>query len=141
MEAALSTVPLFRVHMPPRDVLMPALEQTLYSGHVGQGPRVAEFEAAVAAYLGNPNVLTVNSGTSATQRAVRLPKVRGGTVVTTPMTCAATNLPVLAEGAAPVWADIDPATGNIDPEDAERQIRSDTKAIIAVHWGGQPADL
>lgn len=127
--------------MPPRSELMPLLEDTLYSGYVGQGPRVAEFEAAVAGFLGNPNVLAVNSGTSAIQLALRLANVRGGTVVTTPMTCAATNLPILAEGARPVWADIDPATGNIDADDVAKVIRPDTRAIIAVHWGGQPCDL
>src|SRR5215472_10644213 len=127
--------------MPPRGELLPALEETLYSGQVGQGPKVAEFEAALAPIVGNRNVLTVNSGTSALQLALRLAGVRGGSVVTTPMTCSATVLPVLAEGAAPVWADIDPATGNIDPLDAERKLRPGTAAILAVHWGGQPCDM
>ena len=113
----------------------------MYSGQVGQGPRVEEFEAALAPVLGNRNVLAVNSGTSALQLALRLAGVRGGSVVTTPMTCAATVLPVLAEGARPVWADIDPATGNIDPLDAERKLAPDTRAVLAVHWGGQPCDM
>lgn len=134
-------IPLFKVHMPPRDELMPALEQTLYSGYVGQGPRVAELEEQLGGFLGNPNVLAVNSGTSAIQLALRLAGVRGGTVVTTPMTCAATALPILAEGARPVWADVDPATGNINPADVERKITRDTRAILAVHWGGQPCDM
>jgi dTDP-4-amino-4,6-dideoxygalactose transaminase len=134
-------VPLFRVHMPPAAELMPALERTLYSGYIGQGPRAAEFEDGMAAFLGNRNTLAVNSGTSAIQLALRLAGVRGGSVVTTPMTCAATALPVLAEGARVIWADVDPATGNIDPLDAERKIEPDTRAILAVHWGGQPADM
>ena len=113
----------------------------MYSGQVGQGPKVDEFEAALAPVVGNRNVLTVNSGTSALQLALRLAGVRGGSVVTTPMTCAATVLPVLAEGARPVWADIDPATGNIDPLDAERKLPADARAILAVHWGGQPCDM
>jgi dTDP-4-amino-4,6-dideoxygalactose transaminase len=135
------TIPLFKVRMPHKTELLPALEATLYSGYVGQGAKVAEFETALAAFLGSPNVLTVNSGTSALQLAMRLADVRGGTVVTTPMTCAATNLPVLAEGGRPVWADIDPATGNIDPVDVARKITPATRAVLAVHWGGQPADL
>jgi dTDP-4-amino-4,6-dideoxygalactose transaminase len=138
---AADLIPLFKVHMPPREALLPALAETLYSGHVTQGPQVAEFEAALVPLLGNRNVLTVNSGTSALQLALRLAGVRGGSVVTTPMTCAATVLPVLAEGARPVWADVDPATGNIDPLDAERKLRPDTKAVLAVHWGGQPCDM
>ena len=108
---------------------------------MGQGPKVEEFEAALAGLLANRNVLAVNSGTSAIQLALRLAGARGGSVVTTPMTCAATALPVLAEGARPVWADIDPATGNIDPLDAERKLAADTRSILAVHWGGQPCDM
>ncbi|HEX7994423.1 MAG TPA: DegT/DnrJ/EryC1/StrS family aminotransferase [Streptosporangiaceae bacterium] len=127
--------------MPPPEDLMPELERTLYSGYVGQGPRVDEFEAELAAYLGNPHVLTTNSGTSALQLALRLAGVRGGSVVTTPMTCAATVLPVLAEGARVIWADIDPRTGNMDPVDAARRLAGDTRAILAVHWGGQPCDM
>ena len=134
-------IPLFAVHMPPRAELMPALEETLYSGYVGQGPKVAQLEGALGAYLGNRNVLAVNSGTSAVQLALRLAGVRGGSVVTTPMTCAATALPILAEGARVIWADIDPATGNIDPVDGGRKIAGDTRAILAVHWGGQPCDM
>jgi dTDP-4-amino-4,6-dideoxygalactose transaminase len=86
-------------------------------------------------------VLAVNSGTSALQLALRLAGVEGGEVVTTPMTCAASVLPVLAERADPVWADIDPATGNLDPGDVEAKIGPDTRAILAVHWGGQPCDM
>ena len=127
--------------MPPKAELLPALVQVLYSGYVGQGPKVAEFEDALAGVLGNRNVLTVNSGTSAIHLALRLAGVRGGDVITTPATCAATVLPILAEGARIVWADIDPTTGNIDPADAGRKIGPDTRAILAVHWGGQPCDM
>jgi dTDP-4-amino-4,6-dideoxygalactose transaminase len=135
------SVPLFKVHMPPKTALLPALEQTLYSGYVGQGPKVTEFEAALAGLLGTPHVVTVNSGTSAIQLALRLAGVRGGSVVTTPMTCAATAMPILAEGARIIWADIGPGTGNIDPVDAEFKIEPDTRAILAVNWGGQPCDM
>jgi perosamine synthetase len=127
--------------MPPRETLLPALEETLYSGYVGQGPKVAEFEQAVGAFLGTGSVTAVNSGTSAIQLALRLAGVRGGTVISTPMTCTATNMPILAEGARPVWADIDPLTGNIDPASVERKVQPDTRAIMAVHWGGTPCDM
>jgi dTDP-4-amino-4,6-dideoxygalactose transaminase len=84
----------------------------------------------------------VNSGTSALQLALRLADVGSGDeVISTPMTCTATNVPILAAGANIVWADIDPTTGNIDSLDVERKITNKTKAIIAVHWGGYPADI
>lgn len=134
-------IPLFKVHVPPREHLMPELEKVIYSGYITQGAKVQEFEEKLGRAWGVPHVLTVNSGTSALQLALRLANVRGGNVVTTPMTCAATVLPVLAEGARPVWADINPDTGNIDPESAESRISQDTRAILAVHWGGQPCDM
>jgi perosamine synthetase len=134
-------IPLFKVHMPPREHLMPQLEKTLYSGYVTQGEQVDKFERALALRFGTPNVLTVNSGTSALQLALRLAEVRGGEVITSPMTCAATALPILHEQAFPVWADVDRDSGNIDPDDVMRKITLSTRAILAVNWGGQPCDM
>lgn len=133
-------IPLFKVHM-PEDVLQP-LAYTLLSGYIGQGPRVAEFERALAPWFGSQNVLTLNSGTSALQLALRLANVGyDDEVVSTPMTCTATNEPIMAAGARIVWADIDPMTGNVDVLDVERKITNKTKAVIAVHWGGYPCEL
>ena len=55
--------------------------------------------------------------------------------------CMATNIPIVSEGASIVWADIDPSTGNISPEDIERKITKKTSAILYVHWAGQPGDI
>ena len=133
-------IPLFKVHM-SESVLVP-LAATILSGYIGQGPRVDEFEKALAPWFGNQNVLALNSGTSALQLALRLANVGfGDEVVSTPMTCTATNVPIMAMGAKIVWADIDPETGNIDPLDVERKITSKTKAIMVVHWGGYPCEL
>ena len=133
-------IPLFKVHM-PQDVMGP-LQETLFSGFIGEGPRVKDFEAQLAKYFGNPRVLTVNSCTSAIQLALRLANVNwGDEVISTAMTCTATNEPIMAAGAKIVWADIDPLTGNIDPASIEEKITPRTKAIIVVHWGGYPVDL
>lgn len=133
-------IPLFKVHM--ADSVFEPLRHTLASGYIGQGPRVEEFERALAPWFGNRNVLSVNSGTSAIHLALRLAGVEyGDEVISTPMTCTATNEPILERGARIVWADIDPTTGAIDPCDVERKITSNTKAVIAVHWGGYPGDL
>ena len=107
----------------------------------GDGPRVKQFEAEIAKIIKNKNVLAVNSGTSALQLALRLAGVRNGEVVSTPMTCFATNAAILVEGATPVWADINPETGNIDPADIVKKITKKTKAIMVVHWGGAPAEI
>jgi perosamine synthetase len=140
LSGAGQAIPLFKVHM-PADVLQP-LADTLLSGYIGQGPRVEEFERALAPWFGNQNVLAVNSGTSALQLALRLANVQiGDEVISSPMTCTATNVPIMAMGAKIVWADIDPMTGNIDPLDVERKITNKTKAIMAVHWGGYPCEI
>lgn len=133
-------IPLFKVFM-PKSVMKP-LEKVLFSGYIGQGLKVDEFEEKLGPCFGNQNVLTVNSGTAALQLALRLANVGiGDEVISTPMTCSATNEPILAMGARIVWADIDPWTANIDPSDVAKKITKKTKAIMCVHWGGYPCNL
>jgi len=107
----------------------------------GDGPKVKEFEAEIAKIIKNKNVLAVSSGTAALQMALRLSGVAGGEVISSPMTCFATNAAIVNEGGVPVWADIDPETGNINPEDIAKKITKRTKAIMVVHWGGSPAEI
>jgi hypothetical protein len=76
LSGAGKAIPLFKVHM-PESVLRP-LAATLLSEYIGQGPRVTEFERALAPWVGSQNVLTVNSGTSALHLALRL--AQAGTV-------------------------------------------------------------
>ena len=131
---------LFKVHM-PKSVDEPLLN-VLHSGFIGQGSKVNEFEEKLAGYLGNNKVLTLNAGTSGLHLALRLANVGcGDEVITTAMTCTATNMPILAAGAKIVWADIDPVTGLIDPKDIETKITDKTKAIIMVHFGGIPCQI
>lgn len=135
-----TSIPLFKVHM-PKDVDKPLL-QILHSGYIGQGSQVELFESKLAKFLNTPNVLTVNSGTSALQLALRLANVGiGDEVITTPMTCSATNEPILATGAKIVWADVFPENGLIDPSSVEKKISKNTKAIMCVDWGGTVCDL
>ena len=133
-------IPLFKVHMPAA-VNKPLLE-TLHSGYITQGPKVEEFEGRVAEFLGTKNVVSVNSGTSALTLACRLAGIGpGDEVITTAMTCTATNLPVLSLGGKLVFADADPVSGNISAESIQKLITKKTKAILFVDWGGMPADL
>lgn len=143
------TIPLFRVAM--AESAAARVAETLASGFVGQGPRVDEFEAALAARIGNPRVVTVNSGTSALHLALHLLRrpgpdgwpglAPGDEVLTTALTCTATNWPALAQGLRPRWVDVDPATLNLDLDDLEAKLSSRTRAILLVHWGGYPVDL
>ena len=133
-------VSLFKVFMP--DTVFEPLKEVLTSGYIGEGERVREFERKLVPWFDNRNVLTTNSGTSAIQLAIRLADVGSGDeVISTPMTCTATNMPILIAGAKIVWADIDPWTGNIDSCDVAEKVTDKTKAIMCVDWGGHPCEF
>ena len=136
----MKTIPLFKVHIPD-SVDMPLLD-VLHSGYIGQGVKVDKFEDMLIDYIGNPYIFTTNSGTSALIIALRCAGVKpGDTVISTPMTCSATNMAIKAVGANIVWADINPRTGNLDPESVKRHVGSKAKAIMCVHWAGYPNSL
>ncbi len=135
-------IPLFKVSI-NKSVDSPLLE-TLHSGYIGQGPKVDLFEKQLAEYLGNPRVLTVNSGTSALHLALHMADVRDKYVITTALTCTATNWPILANGGKILWADIEGSTPNISADSIERLLIAHADkvgAIMVVHWGGYPVDL
>lgn len=134
-------IPLFKVFMP--ETVKEPLLKTLFSGYIGQGAKVEEFEKELGKLIGNKNVLTVNSGTSALTLAYHMCLDEpGDEVITTPMTCAATNVPIInTKQGKIVWADINPKTGLINPSDLERKITRKTKAIVMVHWGGNPCNI
>jgi dTDP-4-amino-4,6-dideoxygalactose transaminase len=137
-------IPLFKTAVAPSAAARVA--EVITSGYLGQGPRVTEFETALAAWIGNPRVATVNSATSGLHLALHM--LAGGRsasepaeVLTTPLTFPATNWPILANGLTPRWVDVDPATLNLDLDDLARKISARTRLIIVVHWGGYPVDL
>lgn len=131
-------IPMFKVFMNQK--ISEYLNDVLLSGYIGQGPKVEEFEAELKERLGFSSGVTVNSGTSALMLALQLIGVGpGDEVVSTPMTCLATNAVISLTGADIVWADID-EYGNISPESVRQKISHKTKAVMAVDWGGLPAD-
>ena len=100
------------------------------------------FESAFAGYVGAAGAVGVSSGTAAIELALRgLGITTGDEVITTAHTFIATAEAVTNAGARPVFADIDPATFNLDPSHVESLITDRTRAILAVHLYGQPADL
>lgn len=119
-----------------------AVTEVLKSRWVGQGPKVDEAELKFGRMFKIPYVVNVNSCTSALHLALVLTGVRDGDeVITTPLTCAATNIPILYCRAKPVFADIQPNSLNINPNDIERRITEKMKAILVVHWGGYPCNM
>ena len=115
---------------------------TLKSGWVSAGDIVKEFERELEDQLGLYNPVATNSGTSALHLALAVNGIgRGDEVILPAQTFIATGLAILMAGATPVFADIDPLTGNLCPAAVEEEITSKTKAIIPVHWGGYPCEL
>lgn len=119
-----------------------AVIEVLKSDYLTTGPKIAEFEKSVADYVGAKYAVAISNGTSALHAACFAAGIGpGDEVITTPITFAASSNCVLYCGGTPVFADIDPKTYNIDPDDIRKKITDKTKAIIAVHLAGQPCDM
>jgi dTDP-4-amino-4,6-dideoxygalactose transaminase len=125
-----------------RAELEAALGRVLDSGAFVLGDEVAAFEDEFAAYCGAAHAVAVNSGTSALHLALLAGGVGpGDEVVTSPFTFIATAAAIRYAGARPVFADVDPATCNLDPAAVEAALTPRTKAVIPVHLYGQLADM
>jgi UDP-4-amino-4,6-dideoxy-N-acetyl-beta-L-altrosamine transaminase len=119
-----------------------AVVETLRSDWLTQGPKVKEFEDALAAYGGAKHAVVFSNGTAALQAAYAAAGFApGDEFVTSPLTFAATATAGLWQGAKPVFADVEPSTGNLCPKAAEAAITSKTKAIVPVDYAGRPANL
>lgn len=115
---------------------------TLKSGWVGTGPKVKQFEEAMAAYKGAKHTAAVSSCTAALHLSMVAANLQpGDEVITTALTFCATVNSILHAGATPVLADVDPVTMNIDPKDLERKITKKTRAILPVHFAGRSCDM
>jgi len=135
-------LPLVQTSIPPREILMPKLEEILYSGYVAQGEAVEQFERKFEEYIGGGHTLSLNSGTAALHIALILAGVKeGDEVISTALTAEPTNTSIKGVGAKIRYADVDIATGNISPDAIEKSINSKTKAIIVVDYAGIPVDI
>lgn len=119
-----------------------AVLETLSSDFLTTGPKIEEFEQSVAHYVGAKYAVAVSNGTAALHVACLAAGIgEGDEVITTPNTFVASANCALYCKATPVFADIKKDSYNIDPEDIKRKITSKTKAIIAVHFAGQPCEM
>ena len=116
--------------------------EVLNSGQIAIGPSVGQFDALLRNYLGNPWVTTNGDVSTALTLCLYQAGVRpGDDVLMSPLVCLATSCPVRNLFANIRWCDVDPLTGNIDPQAIAPRITARTKAIVVYHWAGNPADL
>ena len=152
---------LFKVYMSKTAKIV--VGDVLDSGYIGQGSKVDEFEKLLKERFKNDYVTTTNSATSAEHLAIHLLKTPykgvtsyggvafcesfwagikdGDEVLADPLTCTASNFPILANNLKIKWVDVDPETLTMDLDDLARKITPSTKVIMLVHWGGYPVDL
>ncbi|MBD3371833.1 MAG: aminotransferase class V-fold PLP-dependent enzyme [Candidatus Coatesbacteria bacterium] len=136
--------------LPPIDFAPPdvgeaeaaAVVEVLRSGWLTHGPRTREFEERFADWVGAPHAVAVSSGTAALHLALVCAGVGpGDEVVTSPLTFAAAGEVIFQCGAKPVFAEVDPRTGNLTPATAAAAITPRTTALLPVHLGGYPLEL
>jgi dTDP-4-amino-4,6-dideoxygalactose transaminase len=139
-------VPLTDIAMPEQDVQ--AVLDCLRSGWLTMGPRNLAFEQALASYVGSSHAVTVSSGTAALHLAFLAAGLGPGDEVLVPaLTFVASASAARFVGAEPVLCDIRGGVGggaydlNLDLEDTERRITPRTRAVLAVHFAGYPADV
>ena len=139
------TIKLFHHHVYSESITN--VTEVLNSGWTGLGPVTEQFEKAVSSYLDTPHVIALNSGTAALQIAIAcLNAPKGSYIITTSLTFISTNHSILQAGYIPVFADIEPDTGNIDPKSVEKLLNDPfiagrVKAIMVVHYGGLSVDM
>ncbi len=116
--------------------------EVLRSGMLAQGKLVEEFENEFASYVGSKYAVAVSNGTAALHVALISLGIGPGDEVAVPSyTFYATASSVILSGAKPVFVDVDPRTGTMDPEDLRRKLTPKVRAVIPVHIHGHPADL
>ncbi len=119
-----------------------AAHDTILTGWITQGPRVQELEEKFAAYTGSRYAVAVSNCTTALHLAMIVSGIGPGDEVICPsMSYIATANCIRYAGGMPVFAEVNPVTYNLDPEDVRRRITSRTKAILLVHQIGLPADI
>ena len=119
-----------------------SIAEATRSGWWAKGPKTIAFEKQFAEYVGAKYCIGLNSCTAALHLALAAKGIGpGDEVITTPLTFAASANTILHVGATPVFADIDPDTGLIDPQEIEKKITDKTRAIVPVHYAGLAADV
>lgn len=125
-------------------ILQPEIDEvvdSLKSGWLGTGPKVARFEESFREYIGCKHAKALNSCTASLYLSLIVSGINQGEVITSPLTFSATANTIIHAGAKPVFVDVDKKSGNIDVEGIEESITKNTKAILPVHLYGRPCEM
>lgn len=132
-------IPLYDLKMDATTLRL--VRETLKSGWLTTGPRVRQFEKEISRYMDRNHVAAVSSATHGILVSLQGTGIGPGhEVITSPFTFVATVEAIVQAGATPVFADIDPATLNIDPDEVARKISRRTSCIMPIDIAGCPAD-
>jgi perosamine synthetase len=119
-----------------------ALNAVIDSRYLAEGPVAREFEKLFADFVKTKYAIVTSNGTTALHLAIEALGIKpGDEIITTPFTFIASSNSILFNGAIPIFADIDPETYNLDPEQVRAKITDKTKAIMPVHIFGNPCDM
>ena len=126
-------IPLYKPYMPD----LPLLDKIIHSGHIAAGEWTNKFENELKRFIGVNNLIVTSSFNTAISVAITTLGLNyGDEVIASPMACLASTQPYLCEGLNVKWADIDPSTGTLNPDDVKKRITSKTKLIIHNHFCG-----
>src|SRR3954451_10577365 len=144
MDAAMSTgtkrIALARPYLDEREEEL--VLEVLRSGRLSLGPTIERFEELIAERVGAPYAAAVSSGTAGLHMLAHIAGLGAGDeVITSPLSFVSSANCFILEGASPVFADVDPATLNMDPTAVEAAVTNRTKAIVAVDMFGYPCEL
>jgi len=119
-----------------------AVAQVLETDYLSLGPNHKKFEEKFAKRIGTRYAVSVSSGTAGLHLALLASGIKpGDEVITSPFSFIASSNAIIYTGAKPVFCDVDPATGNISPDEIEKKITKKTKALLIVHIFGQAANM
>lgn len=133
-------VPIYKPYMPQN--LSSDINEILYSGQLGYGKYGKQFEQQLKDYIGCDYLLTVNSYNTAMLTLLSTLNLQcGDEVIASPVSCLASNQPFAVKGLKVVWADVNPLSGSMCPDDVKSKITSKTKAIFHNHFCGYLGDI
>lgn len=134
-------IPVTKPYLPAKEKYKKYIDDIYESGWLtNNGPLCKELEERLAKHLDVKNLILVANGTLALQVVYKALELEGE-VITSPFSFVATTSSLVWEGLKPIFADIDPATFNIDPSEIEQSISSETSAIVPVHVFGNPCQV